>query len=186
MKAEQVANIQLREMVQKFERDGLPKAVPLDQGMGGLDDKQMDLLRELHRISEKEKAIAEDGQEPKTGTEWWRIREETRVKLQEAVLLDLIHLGLIQRQAIGYGAIPDPQEKWKYFKLPDGSFACWKCGTDILVKEVSFSVHFKEMPLAGSGEVRRKMVPYCPNCESEPSDHGFIQESLAESVKNIF
>ncbi len=30
---------------------------------------------------------------------------------------------------------------------------------------------------AGSGQVRRILVPYCPNCESEPEEHGCLHDT---------
>jgi len=60
----------------------------------------------------------------------------------------------------------DEKEEWH----------CKKCGSVILVKEQIVSLHMSPesgIPLAGFGETIRRVVPYCPKCEREPSDTGF-------------
>jgi len=52
---------------------------------------------------------------------------------------------------------------------------CKKCGSLILGHEQTVSLHMHPnsgMPLAGFGETTRRIVPYCPKCEREPSDCG--------------
>jgi len=63
---------------------------------------------------------------------------------------------------------------------------CYGCGDPVDYKVCSFSVHFKEFTdmdvPAGGGEVRRKRIPYCPNCNQKPADHRVITESIKESL----
>jgi len=53
---------------------------------------------------------------------------------------------------------------------------CYGCGSKIELVGQRCSVHYSNMPLSGGGEVRTKIIPYCPNCESKPSESGFITE----------
>ena len=50
-------------------------------------------------------------------------------------------------------------------------YVCKHCGREVKQATVWISVHsllFQEC--AGSGEVRRIPLPYCPNCEGEPTE----------------
>jgi len=52
---------------------------------------------------------------------------------------------------------------------------CKKCGSVIMGKEQIASLHMPSssgMSLAGFGETIRRTIPYCPKCETEPSDSG--------------
>ena len=53
---------------------------------------------------------------------------------------------------------------------------CFDCNSKIELVEQKCSVHYRDMPLTGGGEVRTKIIPYCPKCESKPSESGFITE----------
>jgi len=55
---------------------------------------------------------------------------------------------------------------------------CYGCGSKLGLVGQRCSVHYKEFgsAMAGGGEVRTKLIPYCPNCESKPSESGFITE----------
>lgn len=179
-----VASDELRRAVEGFKRKGLPPAISLEQADPSRTKEQVRILKEIGDLGEEERKVAHDGQQPRRGSRWWQVRERARAKLQEAVLAGLGRLRFVQEHAIGYGAIPDPNEGWRYYKLPNGYYACWTCGSEIQAKEVSRSVHFSEFSgLAGGGEVRHETVPWCPNCEKEPSSHGgFIRETVAESI----
>ena len=57
--------------------------------------------------------------------------------------------------------------------VKDGKgYKCKDCGGTILGAEVAHPVHLREMPGAGSGECQYETLPYCPNCEKQPSFHG--------------
>lgn len=43
------------------------------------------------------------------------------------------------------------------------------CGSEILGKSLAFSIRDGVSSLSGSGEVRNITVPFCSNCEKEPS-----------------
>lgn len=47
-----------------------------------------------------------------------------------------------------------------------------KCGTALLAAPVKHSIHDGPGSLSGSGDVVTETVPYCPNCESKPSENG--------------
>lgn len=179
----EVAVIEVRDMVELFKWSGFPTQISVEEAIPTLTEEQKDILSQLVDLSEKEQKVSKGKQKPKKGDEWFRVREELRKITQAAIKSGLMKLGIIQRNAVSYGAIPDPKEDWKYYRLPDGSYACWNCGADVFVKTVHLSVHFDDMPLTGGGEVRNKQVPYCPKCEKEPPDHGFITESLADELK---
>ena len=180
----EVASDELRDVVSRLASGGLPTAVSLKGAEGGLTTEQQTILIELSQLSEQEEALVQEGQRPTEGDEWWQTRMAIRSKLQQAVLAGVLPIGLIQRQAIAYGAIPDPEKKWSYFCLPDGSYACWRCGSEILAKEQSVSVHIAGFfgGMAGSGEVRSNEIPYCPNCDEEPPDRGIVYETLDQSL----
>lgn len=179
----EIAEMEVRNIVEGLRWSGLPTPVPIKEVMSTFTEEQNEILSQLVELSEKEREVAKDKQRPEKGNERYQVREELRKVIQAAIKSGLIKLGLIQRHAVSYGAIPDPKEGWKYYLLPDGSYACWNCGAEVLVKTVPFSVHFAEMSLAGGGEVRNKQVPFCPNCEKEPPDHGIITESIAEEIQ---
>ena len=183
MKKEEVASEELRRFVEQLKQQGLPTAVSLEEAEQSITDEQGRILGELYELGQKEKAIAREGKKPQQGSKWWQVRLEFRQVLQKAVLAGMIHLGIIQRSAVYYGAIPDPKESWKYFWGPGLYFCCFQCGNEIKVKTVFCSVHFKGMPLAGNGEVVQKQVSWCPQCEKEPSDHDIIEESVADTFK---
>lgn len=183
MAAGMVANEGLREMVEVFKREGLPQPVSMEDAGADFTEPQKSILGALYELGEQERAVVIEGGQPEKDSEWWQVRERAREKFQEAILNGLMHLGFVQRHAVMYGAIPDPKEGWKYYLLPDLTYACWNCGAEVMVKDVALSVHYKEFDgPVGGGEVRHKLVPYCPNCEAEPPDDGVIKESVVEAL----
>jgi|GEM_PF-6445290 len=170
----------LRVLVDSFIQRGSypdPRTLDADE-IGKLSRPEKDLLLDLYNLIEEEVVVA-DGEEPKKDSPWAKVREQIRDKVWEIIELnpDLLAFEKIQLQAIDKGAVPDPDQEesgMKYFRLPDWTLAHWKCGTPISVKYVVRSVHYKDGPgrCAGSGEVRRSEVPYCPTCDKEPADHG--------------
>ncbi len=64
---------------------------------------------------------------------------------------------------------------------------CYECGGPVDYVARRLSVHFKEFTdmgvPAGGGEVRTKRIPYCPNCNTKPSGHEVISESVEESLR---
>lgn len=178
-----IADKEIRAIVSKLKMDGLPSIISFDDVLPTLTEEQKGILSQLVGLIEKEKKVSEGKEKPKKGDDWYRVRGEMRKVMQSAIKVDLTKIGIIQRHIVDYGAVPDPQEQWKYYRLPDGSYACWNCGAGIMAKNVAFSVHFAEIPLAGGGEVRHKQVPYCPKYEEEPPDRGIITETIADSLQ---
>ena len=82
-----------------------------------------------------------------------------------------------------YSSAPVIIVQEKAMKNPPYCYAC-KGSIDYITRHNS--VHFKEFTdvgvPAGGGEVRTKRIPYCPNCNEKPSDHGVIVESIQESL----
>lgn len=61
----------------------------------------------------------------------------------------------------------------KYHTNDNGeTWYCNKCNSEIQAIEQTQSLHLSGS-LAGFGETRREMIPYCPKCESKPSSQGF-------------
>lgn len=107
--------------------------------------------------------------------QWAQLRKEGRTKLQAAVMSDLLRLKWVQDIAVFFGAIPDPKDKFKFYRGAEGFYRCWNCETEVMVKPRHLSVHFRHgPPLAGSGEVKVVKQPYCPHCEQEPPSTGII------------
>lgn len=71
--------------------------------------------------------------------------------IREAIAKGMIKYDLVQELAVIFGAIPDPQTGWKYYRLSNGGYACWKCGSPISV----------DINRTG-GEIIYKMR--CPRC----------------------
>lgn len=56
------------------------------------------------------------------------------------------------------------------------------CGTVIEGVTVYLTVRDGLFPLSGSGDVKREVVPYCPNCEYEPQGSGTISPGNRISI----
>lgn len=56
-------------------------------------------------------------------------------------------------------------------RQPDDGWIHKPCGAEIMGANVAITIRHPMMPLAGSGEVRTHIVPYCPNCEKKAT-HG--------------
>lgn len=56
----------------------------------------------------------------------------------------------------------------------DEDTSAWihSCGATLAEAIVNHSVHLKALPLAGTGEVKRERVPYCPSCGEAPNPYG--------------
>ncbi len=62
----------------------------------------------------------------------------------------------------------------------DGLLTGYKhsCGADILGTEILVSFRDDDsIPMVGGGQARQEVVPYCPNCELEPSNGIFIEST---------
>lgn len=66
---------------------------------------------------------------------------------------------------------------------PEDDSYIHKCGAVVMGRTVYLSVRNPLMPLAGSGEVIREVVPYCPDCGPVPSEHGTILETETPATK---
>jgi len=62
------------------------------------------------------------------------------------------------------------EEKARYVKKQN-IWRCRKCNSAIMAVKQIVSLHMKGA-IAGFGETYNKIVPYCPNCEEEPSSFG--------------
>lgn len=58
-----------------------------------------------------------------------------------------------------------------YEKTQNG-YKCKKCGSDVIQATGYASIHSTEFgdTCAGSGKVEQFPLPYCPNCEGEPTN----------------
>lgn len=181
MQREEVASNKLRQIVSGFQGDGLPSPFNnAEEAQTELSSEQLGAFEAFYTALETYNGKVGEG-EPQEGTPWWDAVLELRKQLQIAVEAGLIRMPLVQKLIFDYGALPDPKVDWRYHRLPSGQYACWQCGTGIIQKQVLNSVWIKGMRCAGTGEVRREMVPYCPSCDSEPRD-GVIMESDAEAL----
>ena len=114
---------------------------------------------------------------PEGNPEWITLRAAIAEIVREILTErpSFLEIDLIQMQAIEKGVIPDPDTEesgMKYYRLPDWSFAHWKCGTPIEGRRVSHSVHFQGGHGAGTGEVEYTEVAFCPTCETPPNQSG--------------
>jgi len=60
------------------------------------------------------------------------------------------------------------------YKYVSDSWVCTKCGDGIKAKVVAHPIHFGLFELSGTGKCKYENLPYCPNCEKEPSFYGKI------------
>ncbi len=130
---EQIASPKLRDRVEALKREVRPATrVAVDLGRRQLEPSQQALIGRIRDIATKENALAKsNGYAIAPETPLWEVRVEMRQILQEAILADLLRVGIVERNVVGYGAIPDPATGWRHFKLPGGGYACWTCGTDV-------------------------------------------------------
>lgn len=177
----EVANEELRKEVKLFSVNGLPRPIVLsDYVLKNFTDQQEDFFNKLGSLADREKLATSK----KNENQVLEARKEIRQVLQNAIVsANMIEFGIIQRQAIAYGAIPDPDEAWKYYRLIEiRGFGCWNCGTQIISKKIIHSVHYAEFSgPVGGGEVRVERVPYCPECDAEPIG-GLIRETVSQSL----
>lgn len=186
-----VADKELRKIVEELKEKGLPEMVPLtDDVLKNLEDNQQEVLCVIARLAKArqkidDKKIGADKKKEELNHINVRIREE----LQKAIKMNLIHLGFIQKHVVAYGAIPDPEQGWKYYYLlsDERNYACWHCGEEILVKNQTVSLHDGPFALSGSGRVKSNKVVYCPKCDGTPPDSGIERvdpmEELEEEMK---
>ncbi|MBI2013797.1 MAG: hypothetical protein HYS87_03160 [Candidatus Colwellbacteria bacterium] len=177
-----IADASFREFVKTLQKH-LPEPQKIESVKKNLTSVQIQTLKKIGELIETDEREngALQAEEISQKDPKWILRVRIRNILRQAMEEGLIHLGFVQRYGARYGAIPDPTSNWKYIKLPNGFWACWTCGTDVMGAEIRRPVHFREMPGAGSGEVRTETVPYCPQCEEKPSEHGPpIVEGLAD------
>lgn len=112
-----VADEVLREKVKAIRKDGFPEEMTFEEAQDKFSNEQLKIVYDLVNAAGEEKKIAKEGQQPKEGDRWWKTRDKIRRLIQTAIANDMIGIGIIQRHAVGYGAVPDPDEGWKYYKL---------------------------------------------------------------------
>ena len=177
-----VASDKLRAMVEELKAAGkMPPSISVEEASERFGQEGMRIISAIAHLGQTEAHLVRARSSATPGSDLWKTRMEMRRFFQEAIEKGMIVVGVISRHVVCYGAIPDPKEGWKYFLLPSQTYACWRCGADILVKHQKMSIHFAEMPLCGSGRVRWQEKPFCPNCEPEPADSGFIAEDAADA-----
>jgi len=180
----EIADKEIREIVSEFKKNGFPEQVLFKEASKDFTKNQREAVLDLMKTAEKENDVEGNPENTSPGDVFWKARNRVREKIQKAIKLGLIHISIIQRQAVSYGAIPDSKMDWKYYLLPNLNYACWHCGEKILVKTQRVSVHDEDFGLAGSGKIRLRNVPYCPNCEKEPPDRDIVREDSAEDIAN--
>jgi hypothetical protein len=163
----------LREKVEQYKNEGLPKPILLsEEAMKTLTTKERKFFGTLTALAKEQKRIFREKEERaiESGSPLWDVRRKIQQVLREAIVeTDMLRFGVIQRTSIKYGAIPDPETDWKYYRDTDGFYKCWKCGGPVRVKIITDSIHFEEFELGGGEEtINQKEVLYCVNCEKEP------------------
>jgi len=167
VKKEEIADEALRAEVAKLQVSGFPPLfASVEEAQKQLNPEQIATFQEFHQGVLNHQKLEGKGNVSKTDL------LALRNLAQKAVMTGLLGIQTVRDMALNFGAIPDPEYNWKYFTDPfgNGQVSCWTCGSRILSKNVTDSVHFKEMraPGAGGGEVKGRSVPYCPKCDTEP------------------
>lgn len=177
-----VADDELRQLIEEWRRQGLPAPVSLEQALPNLTPAQKLLLEKIIELAREEEDRFGNAGRPVRGSDHWQLRDQIRANLQEALVAGMIHVGLVQRLLFGYGAIPHPNQHWRFFYDHDKCWSCWTCGAEILSKIVTDSVHYAEFGgLTGGGETVRRQVSYCPICDPVPRN-GSVTETIAQSL----
>jgi len=176
----EVADKKLREIVDKFRGEGLPKPIPVKEALKDLSMEQKEVLCEFVNVTEKVKEVKGSWDSTSPGDDFWKTCNELRKVLQDVIKLGLIYIETIQKRVVFYGALPDPKYDWKYYFLPDRSYACWDCGKEVSVKVQRVSIH--DDFGVGSGRVKLRKVLYCPECEKEPPDNDLVIENPADDI----
>lgn len=169
----------LRTIVQTYiNARSYPKPVRVETMVPLLTPKGRELLQRLPELLGEEQRVVE-GEIPAPDSPWAMQREKMCEHLRQIIEHDprLLSIDVVQQQAIEKGAIPDPHQEdsnFRFYRLPDWSFAHWACGMPVQSKRVSHSVHAQHSVglLAGTGEFHSERVMYCPQCELEPDCHG--------------
>jgi len=63
--------------------------------------------------------------------------------------------------------------------------SCDKCNGIKLDKLVYDSIHWKEMPLAGDGRTKSRVVSYCPSCEPNEPRATIIEEGIEDEFEEL-
>jgi hypothetical protein len=71
---------------------------------------------------------------------------------------------------------------------PDGSFECsLGHGIEVVLQYRSVWLSDGPGPCAGTGEVERHFVPYCPVCDPKPPERGVTYRTIAEDIsRNLY
>jgi len=146
-----VADLQLRIIVSELARNGFPRSVTPWEADFLLSPAGHQLLAELSRLSSLERQAQNLYVAPTPSNLWWQVRLKIRQVLQDCLLKGLVVFHSMVQNAIEYGAIPDPTTGWRFYKLPDGWYACWECGSELVSTD----------ELIGDTQVMRVYCPYC-------------------------
>jgi hypothetical protein len=177
-----VADREVRKIVETLKEKGFPEIVKFKEACEYFTEDQNKAIAELKKALKEESKFGHLSGKTAAGDDFWNAHTFVREKIQEAIKVGLVYIKIIKEQAIRYGAIPDPEMDWKYYLLPDFTYACWRCGEEILVKEQTISIHNESFPFSGSGKVEQREVPYCPKCDDVPPDRDVIKKDLAEEL----
>lgn len=178
MKREEVASEQLRHMVKEFAATGLP--APYANKEAVIAD-----LGAMPLAAQEARKALEDFYTTNQTQEQYLV---VRMALQKAIEEGHMRIPDVRKYAVLFGAIPSPEEKWKYFIDFSGDYLCWECGGCIMIRRVKCPIHDGPFPLSGSGRVKEMDIPYCPTCDPEPQAKIITvnpMEELAEELAKV-
>lgn len=167
MKKREIADDALRAEVEKLQVSGFPPLFTIvEKAQEQLNPDQIATFQEFYQGVVNHQKLEGSGEVSEA--DFLALRSLA----QKAVMAGLLGIQTVRDVALNFGAIPDPEHDWKYFTDPlgNGEVLCWTCGSKILLKNVSDSVHHEGMraPGAGTGEVKERSVSYCPTCDPKP------------------
>jgi hypothetical protein len=72
------------------------------------------------------------------------------------------------------------------YRSPDG-WRCLECKREIAYVIAYMTIHDIRFgsKCAGNGRVERAPIPYCPHCESKPSDYGCVHEEQVSIFERV-
>lgn len=165
----------LNSVVQQLRKDGFPEGMSVGDYMPTLDKEGgRTVIAAYDEVEDYGTYVKSYGHE---GPEAKQLFLKIRETVEAAILAGHLRMKLIQEYAVTFGALPDPKDGFRYYRDHLSTFHCWECDAEVQCKTRRMSVHDGPFPLSGYGRVESVLTPWCPNCESEPSDTGIIKTS---------